>query len=80
MKVLSHMPNYAVVTRYPPVAEYVASIEQACTQLKQGKAEELREEVKTILKKIQPPQVQHHKRIKNIRRAEEEQKQDHLNC
>ena len=31
-----------------------ASIEQACTQLKLGEAEELRGEVKTILKKIQP--------------------------
>ena len=55
MKVLLHGPNFAVVPRYPPVGEYIASIEQACTQLKQGEAEELRGEVKTILKKIQPP-------------------------
>ena len=39
---LSHGPNYTVVPRCPPVAEYIASIEQACTQLKQGEAEELK--------------------------------------
>ena len=52
LKVLSHGPNFAVVPRYPPVGEYIASIEQACSQLKQREAEELRGEVKTILKKI----------------------------
>ena len=55
VNVLLHRPNFAVVPRCPPVGKYIASIEQSCTQLKQGKAEELREEVKTILKKIQPP-------------------------
>ena len=37
MKLLSHGPNYAVVPRSPPITEYVATIEQACTALKQGK-------------------------------------------
>ena len=53
-KLLSHGPNYAVVPS-PPITEYVATIEQACTALQQGKAEELRGEVKATIKKIQPP-------------------------
>ena len=57
LKVLLHGPNFAVVPRYPPVGEYIASIEQACSQLKQGEAEELRGEIKSILKKIQPPKL-----------------------
>ena len=44
-----------VVPRCPSVCEYIASIKQACTQLKQGEEEELRGKVKVILKKIQPP-------------------------
>ena len=37
VKVLSHGPNFVVVPRCPPVGEYIASIEQACKQLKQGR-------------------------------------------
>ena len=55
MKLLSHGPNYTVVSRSPPITEYIAVIEQACTTLKQGEAEELRGEVKATIKKIQPP-------------------------
>ena len=55
MKLLSHGPSYAVVPRSPPITEYIATIEQACTALKQGKAEELSREVKAIIKKTQPP-------------------------
>ena len=54
-KVLAHGPNFAVVPRCPPVGEYIVAIEHACNQLQQGKAEELRGEVKSILKKIQVP-------------------------
>ena len=54
-KVLSHGPNFAIVPKVPPVVEYVVAIEKACQQLKQGEVEELRGEVKTIIKKIQPP-------------------------
>ena len=55
MKLLSHGPTYAVVPRSPPVTEYVATIKQACTALRQGEAEELRGEVKATIKEIQPP-------------------------
>ena len=57
LKVLLHGPNFAGAPRYPPVGKYILSIEQACSQLKQGEAEELREEAKTILKKLQPPEL-----------------------
>ena len=50
-KLLAHRPNYAVVPRSPPVTEYVAVIEQACSKLQQGEAEELRGEDKSIIKK-----------------------------
>ena len=55
VKVLNYGQNYALVPRNPPIIEYVASIEQVCTTLKQGETEELREKVKAIIMKIQCP-------------------------
>ena len=55
MKVISRGPNFAILPRNPPVGEYIVSIENACMKLKQGKADELRGEIKTILKKIKTP-------------------------
>ena len=55
MKVLSRGQNFAILPRNPPVGEYIASIENACTKLKPGKVDELRGEIKTILKKIKTP-------------------------
>ena len=55
MKVLSTGPNFAILLRNPPVGKYIASIENACTKLKSGKVDELRGEIKTILKKIKTP-------------------------
>ena len=54
-KILSNGPNYAIVPRVPPIGEYVTAIEQVCNQLEQGKAEELRGEVKKALKNVHPP-------------------------
>ena len=54
-KLLAHGPNYAVVLRSPPITEYMAAIEQACSKLQQGEAEELRGEVKFIIKKTHNP-------------------------
>ena len=51
---LAHGPNFAIIPRHPPKGEYVASIEYACQKLNEGKAEELRVEIKNILKKSQP--------------------------
>ena len=64
-KVLSNGPNYAIVPRIPPIGEYVTTIEQVCNQLEQGKAEELRGEVKKVLKKVHPPR-------QNLSRSERE--------
>ena len=50
-RLLAHGPNFAVVPREPPVLEYITAIERTCSQLQQGKAEELRGEIKAILKK-----------------------------
>ena len=54
-KVLSNGPNYAIVPRIPPIGEYITTIENVCNQLEQGKVEELRGEVKKVLKKVHPP-------------------------
>ena len=54
-KVLARGPNFAIVTKEPPVGEYISQIESMCQQLKQGKVEELRGETKSILKNIQLP-------------------------
>ena len=53
--ILSHGPNYAIVTREPPIGEYVAQIERVCQSLTQGEGEELIAEVKAITKKTKPP-------------------------
>ena len=45
-KALAHSPNFAIVPRSPPVGEYIVAIENVCNQLQQGKAEELRGEIK----------------------------------
>ena len=49
-KALTHGPNFAVVAKEPPIREYISQIERVCQQLKQGKVEELRGEIKSILK------------------------------
>ena len=41
--------------RSPPIGDYIAAVELTCQSLAQGEAEELRAEVKAVLKKIQPP-------------------------
>ena len=48
---MSHGPNFVIVPKEPPTPEYIAAIEKACLKLPTGKVEELRGEVKAILKK-----------------------------
>ena len=48
---LGHGPNFVIVPREPPTCEYIAATEKVCQQLTQGKAEELRGEIKSLLKK-----------------------------
>ena len=52
---LTHGPNYAVTSRHPPVIECVTTIEEVCQKLERGEVEELRGEVKAILKRAHPP-------------------------
>ena len=73
-KILSHGPNYANVTKEPPIGEYTAQVEKVCQSLKQGEAEELRGEVKLIMKKIKPPKSNI---SKEEARAIKELKNDH---
>ena len=54
-KVLAHGPNFAVVANQPPTGEYIAQIERVCQKMKQGEAEELRGQLKQILKNPTPP-------------------------
>ena len=56
-KILSRGPNFAKVPKSPPVGEYIASIENACSQLRQGEAEELRGGNKYHTKEDSTPQV-----------------------
>ena len=72
MKLLSHGPNYAMVPKNPPIMEYIATIEKACTSLQPGKAEELRGEVKANIKKMQPPKYnltkEEHKALEELKK------------
>ena len=78
-KLLAHGPNFAMVSRSPPVTEYVVVIEQACNKLQQGEAEELRGEVKTIIKKTYSPPQHHKGRKEDYYRIEERPNQNDLN-
>ena len=52
-RLLSRGPKFVIRPRKPPVGEYFAAIEQACTKLNPGEADELCVEVKKTLKKAQ---------------------------
>ena len=74
-KVLAHVPNFAITTKELPVSEYISQIERVCQQLEKGKAEELRGEIKQIIKKTQPPKPnitqKEAKAIQELRRDKE---------
>ena len=74
-KVLAHGPNFAVVANDPPIGEYIAQIERMCQKMQQGEAEELRGQIKLILKNITPPKPniskEEAKAIKELRRDQE---------
>ena len=54
-RLLAHGPNFAIVPKDPPIVQYVAAIKHACTKLEEGKAEELRVQVKVAIQRIQKP-------------------------
>ena len=74
-KVLAHGPNFAVVANEPPIGKYIAQIERMCQKMKQGEVEELRCQIKLILKNITPPKPniskEEAKAIKELRRDQE---------
>ena len=52
-RLLVRGPKFVIRPRKPPVREHVAAVEQACSRLSQGEADELKVEVKKTLKKTQ---------------------------
>ena len=52
-RLLAQGPKCVIRPEKPPVREYVAAVEQACSRLSQGEADELSVEVKKTHKKIQ---------------------------
>ena len=72
-KLLAHGPNFAVVPKEPPIAQYVAAVENACMRLEEGKVEEFRVQVKSAIQKIKPPR---YNLTKGERRAIYELKRD----
>ena len=54
-KLLAHGPNFAVVPKDPPITQYVVAVENACSKLEEGKAEEFRVQVKSAIQKIKHP-------------------------
>ena len=52
-RLLAWGPKFSIRPRQPPVGEYVVAVEQACSRLNKGEAEEMRVEVKKALKKAQ---------------------------
>ena len=52
-RLLAHGPKFVIKPKKPPVGEYIAAVEQACSRLTQGEADELQVEVRKTLKKEQ---------------------------
>ena len=52
-RLLALEPKFSIKPRQPPVSEYIAAVEQACTRLEKGEADEIRVEVKEALKRAQ---------------------------
>ena len=52
-RLLARGPKFVIKPRKPPVGEYIVAVEQACSKLSQGEADELCVEVKKTLKKAQ---------------------------
>ena len=50
-RLLSHGPNFVIMPRDPPTIDYIVATEKICNQLSSGKVEELRGEVKALLRK-----------------------------
>ena len=48
---LAHGPSFVLAAKELPTCEYKVATEKACQHLMQGKAEELRGEIKSLLKK-----------------------------
>ena len=64
-KLLAHGPKFVITLREALVKEYIVAIEQACTKLEQGKQEEVRVEMKRLIK-----QDQNNRRQANISKEE----------
>ena len=54
-KLLAHGPKFVIRPKETLVSEYITAIEPTCSKLEQGKHEELRVEVKRILKQKRSP-------------------------
>ena len=52
-KLLAWGPKFVIKPKRPPVEEYITEIEKAFTKLDQGPADELRVEVKKVLRRAQ---------------------------
>ena len=52
---LTYWPKFTIISKCPPNGEYIMAIEQVCSKLNQGDAEEIGVEVKNVLKKTHLP-------------------------
>ena len=53
-QILTHRSNFAVTPRSPPIGEYIAAVKRTCQNMEQGEADEMRAEVKAVMKKSHP--------------------------
>ena len=52
---LAHGPGFMVTTRHPPYGDYIVAIQQACNNMEPNSAEQLRAEIRGVLKHAHPP-------------------------
>ena len=75
-RLLAQGPKFSIRPRQLPVSEYVVAVEQACSRLSKGEAEEMRVEVRKALKKAQcssrPPSNISRKEYQALRELKED--------
>ena len=77
-RLLAQGPKFSIKPRQPPVSVCVAAVQQACSRLEKGEADEIRVEVKKALKRAQcnprPPSNISKKEYQALKELKEDKK------
>ena len=54
VSLLAHGPGFTVIPRHPPYGDYIVAIKQVCSNMEPNNAEEIRAEIRGVLKHTHP--------------------------